>query len=213
MPSTLLSFTLSAYSCKHLPSSKSQSTYRRVTDSFYPYYRVMDFPPHCPASRYTATCILQNVNKLPISQEADFNCRTDVQVGAHLSTGNCWEDALANTSASNRNQSTRLGPWRARALAAIMHQSLHPCALLTVQLAVRNGSMYDNHIFMWLYRGITNFPAQFLPFDPLAPTPVLSCPVCSMHIHSISDSTWEIPSVQTSSYLTVRLLCDVCWDV
>lgn len=64
-------------------------------------------PPHPPCC--TTTCSPQNVNKLPIFLEADFNCQTDAQVGAHLSMRNCWEDALADTSASNRIQSVQLG--------------------------------------------------------------------------------------------------------
>lgn len=109
-------------------------------------------PPCC-----TVTCILQNVNQLSIFLEADFRCRTNAQVGAHLSIGNCCEDALPNTSASNRNPCRQLEPWRAHALAAIMHQSLQPPALLlSVQPVGRNGSMPDNHIFIWLHRGITS---------------------------------------------------------
>lgn len=128
-PSTLLHFTLSACSCKQLSSSKSQPTHHRFVDSFYPYCGVTDFFPTSPPC-CTATRIPQNVNELPIFLEADFNRKPGAQAGAHLSVGRCWEDALANTSAGNRNQSARLGPWRAISLAAIMHQSLHPHTLI-----------------------------------------------------------------------------------
>lgn len=66
----------------------------------------------------------QNVNEPPLLLGADSNSHTEAQAGAHLGTGNCWQDVPANTSVSNGNQSTWPGPWRPRSPEAVAHQSL-----------------------------------------------------------------------------------------
>lgn len=155
-PSTLLHFILSAYSCKHLPSlGDSLST----AGSWTP------LSPCCTAIR-----IPQNVNCQSFWKQ--------ISIAKHTKQMHRMEHTSAWIPAEKMHwqilQQTRtkvqVGPWRARALAAIMHQRLHPHALLTPQPASRNGSVYDNRIFLSPYRGITSFLAQCLPFDPLAPT-------------------------------------------